>query len=373
MSKCPHGTVQVKSSNNRLQLVFTYSGRRIYLSLRLPDSKQNRNYAEMQARQIQNDILAGHFNPNQLDKYTPQKAASKKAEVAEIVSLRDLWERYSQYKSNQLAQSTIAKDFDRYANHIDRFPSDSIRDAVAIRDHLLQTTTPNAAKRVLTNLGAACNWAVRSNLILVNPFIGMAADIRATKDGGRGIDPFTADERDLVIETFKERDPYYAPLVELLFRVGCRPSEAIGLQYRCIGTDCESITFEQSVTPSEFGLKLEAGTKTQDRRVFPCGANLRDFLRSIVPSNRDPTAFVFTGVKGGFVNWNKFSSGHWKPVMAALNLGDRTPYQTRHTFITLALESGLDAKDVAALVGNSPEIIYRHYAGAKKTIVAPDF
>lgn len=49
------------------------------------------------------------------------------------------------------------------------------------------------------------------------------------------------------------------------------------------------------------------------------------------------------------------------------------PYQTRHTFITLALDNGLDAKDVARLVGNSPEIIYRHYAGNKQELFVPEF
>jgi integrase len=45
----------------------------------------------------------------------------------------------------------------------------------------------------------------------------------------------------------------------------------------------------------------------------------------------------------------------------------------RHSFITFCLEQGMDAKDVAKLVGNSPEIIYRHYAGAKKDLIASDF
>lgn len=48
-------------------------------------------------------------------------------------------------------------------------------------------------------------------------------------------------------------------------------------------------------------------------------------------------------------------------------------YQTRHAFITLALENGLDAKDAARLVGNSLEITYRHYADNKQEVFVPDF
>ena len=48
-------------------------------------------------------------------------------------------------------------------------------------------------------------------------------------------------------------------------------------------------------------------------------------------------------------------------------------YNARHTFITLALENGLDAKDVAYLVGNSPAVIYKHYAGVKRDLHVPEF
>ncbi len=56
-----------------------------------------------------------------------------------------------------------------------------------------------------------------------------------------------------------------------------------------------------------------------------------------------------------------------------LGIEYRKLYQTRHTFITLALENGLDAKDVARLVGNSPAVIYRHYAGNKRELFVPEF
>jgi hypothetical protein len=45
-------------------------------------------------------------------------------------------------------------------------------------------------------------------------------------------------------------------------------------------------------------------------------------------------------------------------------------------FVTLTLLSVSTvgwAKDVAKLVGNSPEIIYGHYAAGKRNLVAPGF
>ena len=44
-------------------------------------------------------------------------------------------------------------------------------------------------------------------------------------------------------------------------------------------------------------------------------------------------------------------------------------YNTRHTFITLCISAGVPISDIASWVGNSPEIILKHYAGLTKTEV----
>jgi integrase len=40
------------------------------------------------------------------------------------------------------------------------------------------------------------------------------------------------------------------------------------------------------------------------------------------------------------------------------------PYATRHSFITWQLKAGMTPANVAKLVGNSPEMIYKHYVSA---------
>jgi integrase len=64
----------------------------------------------------------------------------------------------------------------------------------------------------------------------------------------------------------------------------------------------------------------------------------------------------------------------WKAVLERLDgVEYRKFYQTRHTFIKMALKNGVDVKDVATMVGNSPEIIYRHYAGQSRELFLPEF
>lgn len=73
--KASKGTPQVKSSNNRLQLVFTAVGKRHYLSLGLTDTPENRKLAEAKARLIESDIAYERFDPT-LAKYKAQVALS---------------------------------------------------------------------------------------------------------------------------------------------------------------------------------------------------------------------------------------------------------------------------------------------------------
>jgi integrase len=371
MAKASANTPQIKNSNGRLQVVINQSGKRSYLSLGVPDSKQNRVYAQMIATQIWNDILAGHFTG--IDKYKPTTQAKQEPVRAENIALDVLWEKFTDYKRTQLSQTTIAKDYERIRCNIAKLPSTKMADAVAIRDYLVRNTTPNTAKRVLSKLAAACEWGTISKLVDSNPFAGMSADIRKTKkDDRQDIRPFSSEERDLIIQKFKNDGSHYAPLVEFLFRTGCRPSEAIALQVKHISKDYRSITFCQSITVSEDGLKLKQGLKTQSQRIFPCGDGLRDFLISLLGDNREPDRFLFPSPSGKFINIDRFSERYWRKTLKVLVITDRGIYQCRHTYITFCLDSGMDAKDVAKLVGNSPEMIYRHYAGAKKDLIAPD-
>jgi integrase len=381
-TKANKGTVQIKNSNGRLQLVFSYGSKRHYISLGFTDSKSSRKLAELRAREIELDILSGNFDAT-LAKYKPEKVPSPSTAVTPITptpvqpSLAELWEKYTDYKRPQVSQSTIAKDFVKTASHINKLPTDDLSEAIAIRNHLVQQLTPNAAKRCLTQFAACCNWAVKSELIAENPFKGMASEIKQPKaqTAEADIDPFTAQERDAILAAFAANRYYspYAPLVKFLFSTGCRPSEAIALQWQHISNDYQLIRFEQAVTVSTKGLAMKQGLKTQEKRRFPCNASLRAFLKAIKPEQAQPHDLVFPSPEGKYIDFHNFRNRAWQSVLSELKIRYRKPYQMKHTFITLALENGLEAKDVARLVGNSPEMIYRHYAGGKRNLFVPEF
>ncbi|PAX52041.1 site-specific integrase [Brunnivagina elsteri] len=381
--KASKGTVQIKTSNDRLQLVFSFGGKRHYLSTGYTDTKANRKLAEMKSRQIELDILCNNFDVT-LERYKPQSqqvvfTPSVTPVVESYASLTDLWDSYTEYKRSSLSPSTLAKDYHKIYRCINvHLPMRTLDKAVAIRDWLIANKSPLSAKKILTQFSACCNWAVKSQLIEDNPFEDMASDIKVPKGDYEetDINPFSVEERDRIIQAFKENRYYkhYAPLIEFLFITGCRPSEAVALQWKHIVSNFTMIRFEQAVVVSQSGLTCKQGLKTQKKRIFPINNRLAGLLKSIQPVDVSSETKVFPSPEDKWIDVHNLTQRAWKNVLFRLDgMKYRKLYQTRHTFITMALKNGVDVKDVATMVGNSPEIIYRHYAGQSRELFLPEF
>ena len=371
MAKTPVGSVAIRVSNNRLQLVYRYRGKREYLSIGLPESRNNRKYAQSVASQIEIDILAGNYDTTKA-KY--QQFANSEPSTSKL-NLSELWEKYTDYKRPQVSQNTIAITY----RHVDRWLAKlsntniNASDAVKVRDYLLQYSTPLTTRRLLNQLSASCRWAIASGLIANNPFEGLGKDINAKKVKVL-IEYFTESERSMIIQYFYDYDRHYAPLVEFVFRCGCRPSEALALEWGDISEDFSQIIFSRSLTKTESGSRIvKKGLKSELIRTVPCGRTLAVFLQSIAPDDRVSIDLVFPSPKiGQYINLPNFSRRHWIPALKQIGLKYRSFYKVRHSAITHALDT-LDAKDVAALVGNSADVIYRNYAGVKEGLATPDF
>ena len=370
MSKTPKGSVAIRVSNNRLQLVYRYLGKRIYFSLGLPDSKANRAYAQSIASKIQMDILSGNYDITQ-QAYKHFESEPKTERIKQI-QLIDLWDKYVEYKRPQVSPNTIAHTYRQVERWLKRFPYTSVDDAVKIRDYLLKQSTPYSTHRIINQLNGCCQWAIKSKLLDRNPFAGLSKGLIVKNKSE--IEYFTETERSRIIEYFKLYDSHYAPLVEFMFRTGCRPSEALALQWGDISDECDRILFSRSLTANEYGslISVKDGLKTQEQRTVACGKTLTAFLQLIAPEDRESQDLLFPSPRGTYINLKNFTDRHWKPALKHLNLKYRSFYKVRHTAITHALDT-LDAKDVAALVGNSATVIYKHYSGIKEGLTTPDF
>lgn len=379
------GNVGIEEYRDKLRLrlprTITEGGKQVYLSTGLDANEVNKKRVASVANWIEEEIITGQLDPT-LDRYREKLETYRQPQLTIVkpkepqTSLDELWDRYCEFMKPQLASTTYIKDYARkYKNHIKALPTKDLTQAIAIRDHLLTQLTPNAAKRVITYISACCKWAVGSGLIKDNPFTGMSEEIKLPKHDSDAIDPFSRMEMNIIIKAFEETRPHYAPFVKFLFWTGCRTGEAIALQWKHISSDCTQITFSESY---DSALGIRKGTKTGKSRRFPCNSQVRQLLLAIRPANPNPDDPVFTSPTGGTINNTRFSNQVWRGgkmgkkqykgvIQQLITEGKidryRCPYNTRHTFITLMLAEGLTVSTVAKLVGNSPEIILKHYAG----------
>lgn len=370
--KASKGSVQIKVSNGRLQLVFSHGGKRHYLSLGWADNKITRKSAEFKARQIEEDIYKDRLNPT-LVKYKPQSALNIITPITPTepeLTLKNLWQQYSGYKALSASPKTINGTYEPVAAHLAKCSTDGLKDAVKFRMQLLQVTTQSQARRTLMQLQAACRWGVKRGLISTSPLDGMYREL----DGTKPTPPmaFSIQERDRIIAAFETDSrpgmnyQHYAPLVKFLFWTGCRPCEAIGLRWGSVTDDCSRIHFHESIVEVSGKLVRRKETKTGAKRWFSCTSKLQALLQSIKPETPDLNSLVFVSVKGRAISITNFSDRAWKAILTSLGLALKdgvkmTTYNCRDTFITLQASANNSSTTIARWVGNSSEVIEKKY------------
>jgi integrase len=366
----PEIKVRIKDSNGRLQLVYSYRGEREYLSLGLSATPVNQRLAELKAAEIEQDFL--------YDRYKGKAHYAPGLQIAQPVNqgkleLMDLWQRYFAYKNPQLRPSGVRGQA-TCTNLIKRCPFEP-DEAIKIHKWLVSVTTPYTVKATIGHLRRMSDWAVNEGLISNNNYLDLKLPKSKSTKVYDSINPFTASERDQIIDVFSAHKyySYYARLVEFMFFIGCRPCEAIALRWEDVSRDYKTLTFAQSGTPGLTSkTQITPGLKTQLRRKVNLNDRLTDVLKRQRAQKID-SIYVFPAIGLRPLNWCSFNCRAWMTCLGELpDVDYRRPYEMRHTFITLALRSGMPVADIAAIVGNSADIIYKHYAGVSRDLIVPD-
>lgn len=388
LGKASKGSVCLKISNERIQLVFTVAGKRYYLSTGLADTPTNRKAAERKAAMIEDDIFKEKFDPT-LQNYKPKPQSSSTVSTVTPTnktlktSLLDLWNQYTEFQREHLEETTILRDYGKIEKRIRKFPNPFLENAIDIQSYLLKAYSAEVTKRTLKQLSACCNWAMRKRLITENPFKELAREIKTKKTGRVSRKPFSRSCLVAIISAFEKNTysskysavahSYYAPYVKFLFHTGCRPEEAIALKWKHIEHNriyiCEAVATD---------VRLRKTTKTDKPRYFPINAELQAILEAIKPENCTADSLVFPAKNGKELDTHNFLNRVWKPVVQQLvkegKVKEYLPqYNCRHTFITLCLEDGISSRRVADWCGTSVRVIEEHYAGNIAQIQVPSF
>ena len=316
-AKALKGSVALKISNNRIQLVFTALGKRYYLSTGFVDTPANRKVALRKASLIEDDIFKEKFDPT-LEKYKSPTGKITPIEESNKISLLDLWSKYTEFQKDHLEESTIVRDYGKIAKRLVKFPKFYLEDAIDIQTYLLKTYSTETTKRTLKHLSACCNWSVRKKLIKNNPFVELVKEIKSKKNSQVSRRPFSRSCVEAIISSFENNiysssssgtpHSFYAPYVRFLFHTGCRPEEAVALQWKHI--EKNQINFCEAYVSD---VRIRKATKTGKVRYFPINPELQKILDKIKPQEYNPESLVFPSRNGkeldihNFLNLSKSS------------------------------------------------------------------
>jgi integrase len=339
---------------DRLRLVWSYGGKRYFLSLGLADTKINRLAADIKARQIEGDIATVNFDPT-LNKYKAVGQRSTDQTVAQ------LFEKFIDYKAHRVDIRTLQKYRATFGHLVDFFGQRAIalitvRDAEQFKDWMLLRVEPVTLRDYLSLVNACWVWAIKQSWIELNPWMDVPVKVKP-KQRPR---PFTKDEIKKILGAFRAHSRWgvYADFVEFLFGTGCRTGEVIGLRWQHVSDDAMMVWIGESISRGR-----RKATKTNRARDISLSPRLSELLLSRRPVDWEPDVLVFCSPQGFAIDDHNFRNRAWVDVLATAGVEYRKPYSTRSTLISHLLDMGRSPAEVAELVGDDVATIYKFYAG----------
>lgn len=376
----------VQSRDGSLVIRVWYQGRRWPERTTWPDTPENRTKAERYAARVAEAIKANNFGPAQYLHFFPGGLRAAEMRTALGLDVADSKQQptFKEYAEHWLArQSVKAKRLKELKGAITRLAASEV-DGVLIGSMRMRAITPavleiaraqwvagglkmkSARNYLQGSIGALFTTAVDvDRIIKVHPCQKMKWPKKFVPDP----DPFTMKERDAIVGALREapthkrrrkgiaeRWAYF--LVAFLFYTGMRPSEAAGLAWG----DIDLATWRAFIRRSRVYGILGPPKHEGSRRTVRLSAQAIEILRAIRPLHPDAATPIFTTPSGRPINQDRFSKIQWRTALSAAKVRPRRLYDTRCTFISLAVSRHVDLLWISRQVGSSVATLERHYA-----------
>lgn len=199
-----------------------------------------------------------------------------------------------------------------------------------IADMEQQDYSKSTCEKVLQLFGQLSKWAIREEIITVNyaQFVTIVAEQKTTKK------PFTPAQIAAI-----QRSPHPAAQVALvLLTTGCRPNELFSVPL----SQCHDTYFIG-------GSKTKAGKN----RVIPVSSfGLPAYQAMLSAAKESGGSRLIDGYPGNHSNSN-YTKRDWKALMQSLDIQGMTPYNCRHTYATLAVQSGMKPELLQKILGHA--------------------
>jgi integrase len=350
--------------DNTIRVSFYYEGTRYRRTLYVGDvpmraTQANLKHAAKLAEEIKLKIKAGAFV---MAEYFPEDGEAGPTTVARQL---DTWLAAQRVEGSTKDGYRSATNFWKNASYHDadltlalgpvplrQLKLSHLKTALARRPELSGKTINN----YVSVLRGALGLAVADKIIRENP----AEDLPSAKWQRDPPDPFTPEERDkLIAHAQAKHAGQVANMVRFWMWSGLRTSELIGLRWGSVDLASGTIL----VREAKVKRKVKA-TKTNVARTVRLNSEARAALTAQKEHTFLKGEAVFHDPRHG-EPWDteaNFRKVFWVPMLKALGIRYRRPYQCRHTYATVMLHAKMNPAMCAKQLGHDVKVFLTIYA-----------
>jgi integrase len=223
-----------------------------------------------------------------------------------------------------------------------------------LKAETMSSVRVNKARNLLRKI---LDRAIKKGWLQTNP----VEEVPRLRENPADIDPLSWTSVQLLLDKGLKHDPEMQRFYTVAVFTGLRTSELIGLKWSDLDwtgpTPLAVIKHSFTKRDGQHLTKTPGSARAVELRPQAARA-----LKAQQAASRLKSEFVFCNRDGGPLDRDNLMNRVWYPALTRAGIRERTPYQTRHTFATLALASGEAIGWVANQLGHaSTKMIIEHY------------
>lgn len=373
-------SVRARQDTQRLFLDFSYMGVRCREQTLLPDNARNRKQLELLVQKMEAQMLVGDFN---YAEFFPGSSQLAKLEKAGVINGHTT--EANSIESSQQQTPLFAEFADQWFLEVKiEWRSSHTRNVESIVESSLKPSFKNKTVGEITKAdilkarnkmakrpgrgtsGLMSPKSINNHMTILRMILTEAADryefenpfrnIKPLKLQKVHIEPFSLTEVETILRTVRED---YRNYYLLRFYTGMRTGEIDGLKWEFVDFERREILVRETLINGETEYTKTDGSQ----REIPMFGPVYEALKAQHAATGKLSKFVFCNSEAKPLDHNNVTKRVWYPLLRALNLKKRRPYQTRHTAATLLLASGENPEWVARTLGHSStEMLFKVYS-----------
>ncbi|HHX5432939.1 TPA: Arm DNA-binding domain-containing protein [Escherichia coli] len=363
--KLPRGvTIRKHSSGETINITFTYKGVKCREPLsNLEVNNKNLKYAERTLGEIHNKIERGTFI---YAEYFPRSVRLKIfGNAATGKTVKKYLDEYLKIcETRNLSPSTIGgyKKCRSALSELHIFPASDLTPAALKTWIQNQKTTLKTIRNQLSFLRSSLDEAVTDGVLQINPVSQVTASrYQSNKSDAEStyvVDPLSPAEVNALLTSAGNKQ--WENLFRFALHTGLRSSELCALRWRDIDF-VEKTAHVQTASVS--GVTKGTKTKAGKRKVeLTEQAMLALMEQKSFTFMKDSCVFEDPKTSKPWASADAIRKKAWVPTLRKAGIRYRNPYQTRHTFATRLISSGVNLFWLATQMGHKgPEMLFRHY------------